>query len=117
MTPIIFLIEGFSPKIKKATKSPKGTSACTNNVAEEASTIFNPEYVKEYWIVHPIKAIKKICLKYFLGKGKNQNIIKPDKDQRKPFKRIGGKNSIAGFEITNPKPIITGTKTTIKTWR
>ena len=53
--------------------------------------------------------IKKICLKYFLGKGKNQNIIKPDKDQRKPFRRSGGNDSIAGFAITKPNPKTIGT--------
>ena len=37
-------------------------------------------------------------------------MIKPDKDQRKPFNNIGGKDSIAGFAITKPKPNKHGTK-------
>ena len=38
-------------------------------------------------------------------------MIKPDNDQRNPLSNIGGKDSIAGFAITKPKPNKQGTKT------
>ena len=37
-------------------------------------------------------------------------MIKPDIDQRNPLSNIGGKDSIAGFAITKPKPNKQGTK-------
>ena len=37
-------------------------------------------------------------------------MIKPDNDQRNPFSKMGGNDSIAGFAITNPKPRTQGTK-------
>ena len=41
--PSIFFIHGLSLSKKKAMIIPKGTSACTNNTADEASIIFKPE--------------------------------------------------------------------------
>ena len=107
--PIRFFIEGFSFRIINAIRIPKGISDWISNVAEVASTIFKPENVNEYWRVEPKNEITNNDLNNFLGKGKNQHMIIPVKDQRNPLSKMGGNWSIAGFAITKPNPKIIGT--------
>ena len=61
--PKIFFKWGFSFKNRYAIKTPKGTSHWTKRTADEASIMFNPENVKEYWIVHAIIETKNILTK------------------------------------------------------
>ena len=104
-----FFKDGFSFKIIKAMRIPNGISDWINKVAEVASTIFKPEKVNEYWSVEPKNEITNNDLNNFLGKGKNQHMIIPVKDQRNPLSKMGGNWSIAGFAITKPNPKIIGT--------
>ena len=94
--------------------TPKGTSACTNNTADEASIIFKPEQVKPYCKVLPIKETIIKSLNNPFGIGNHQTIINAAMVKRNPINKNGGKYSKAGFDITKPKPKKIGTSKATK---
>ena len=63
----------------------------------------------EYCNVLAIKETKNIFLRKPFGIGNHQIKIDAAKTNLKPVKSIGGKYSIAGLAITNPKPKRIGT--------
>ena len=94
--------------------TPKGTSACTNNTAEDASIILKPVQVNPYCKVLPIKETMIKSLNNPFGIGNHQIIINAAKLNRKPINKNGGKYSNAGLAITNPNPKKIGTIIAIK---
>ena len=111
--PIKALKVGFSLSIKYAKITPKGTSVCTSKTAAEASMRFKPVYVMLYCKVLAINEAKNIFFKYPLGIGNHHTRIEAAKINLIPIKRIGGKDSNAGFAITKPKPKNNGTNAAI----
>ena len=67
-----------------------------------------------YCKVFAIKEAKNIFLRYSFGIGNHQIKIDAAKINLIPIKRIGGKDSNAGFAITKPKPKKIGTSEAIK---
>ena len=67
-----------------------------------------------YCKVFAIKEAIKILFKYAFGTGNHQINIDAAKVNLMPIKRMGGKDSKAGFAITKPKPKNIGTKDAIK---
>ena len=61
-----------------------------------------------------IKEAKNIFFRYSFGIGNHHIKIEAAKINLIPIKRIGGKDSNAGFAITKPKPKKIGTSEAIK---
>ena len=63
-----------------------------------------------------IKEAKNIFFRYSFGIGNHHIKIEAAKINLIPIKRIGGKDSNAGFAITKPKPKKIGTSEAIKVY-